>query len=89
MISGSSMLARIASRPPQRAQLLTVTLVGLSGWLYTTDRFWGVEWVEELHSTSADLLLVLAAAHVAGALYASFHHRENLVASMQHGCKRL
>lgn len=70
------------------ALLLNVTLVGVSGWLYTTDRFWGVEWVEELHSTLADLLLVLAAVHVAGALYASFRHRENLVAAMLHGRKR-
>lgn len=70
------------------ALLLTVTLVGVSGWLYTTDRFWGVEWVETLHSTSTDLLLVLAAVHVAGALYASLRHRENLVAAMLHGYKR-
>jgi cytochrome b len=68
--------------------LLTVALVGLSGWLYTTDRFWGVEWVERLHSTLADALLALAAVHVAGAIYASFRHRENLVAAMVHGRKR-
>lgn len=70
------------------ALLLTVTLVGVSGWLYTTDRFWGVEWVETVHSKSADVLLILAAVHVAGAVYASFRHRENLVAAMLHGHKR-
>ena len=68
--------------------LLMVALVGLSGWLYTTDRFWGVAWVERLHSKLADALLVLAGVHVAGALYASFRHRENLVAAMVHGRKR-
>lgn len=62
--------------------------VGVSGWLYTTDRFWGVEWVETLHSILANLLLILAAVHVLGALYASFRHRENLVAAMVHGRKR-
>ena len=68
--------------------LLNVALVSLSGWLYTTDRFWGVEWVETVHSTLADLLLILAAVHVAGAFYASYRHRENLVAAMLHGKKR-
>lgn len=70
------------------ALLLNVALVGLSGWLYTTDRFWGVAWVEALHSTLAYSLLALAAAHVAGALYASYRHRENLLAAMFHGRKR-
>lgn len=70
------------------ALLLNVTLVGMSGWLYTTDRFWGVEWVETLHSKLADLLLLLAGVHVLGALYASFRHRENLIAAMVHGRKR-
>lgn len=69
------------------ALLVTVALVSLSGWLYTTDRFWGVAWVEAVHSLLADALLVLVAVHVAGVLYASWRHRENLVAAMIHGRK--
>ena len=59
-----------------------------TGWLYTTDRYWGVEWVESLHSTLADLLLILAGLHVIGVIVASLRHRENLVAAMLHGRKR-
>jgi cytochrome b len=70
------------------ALLLAVTLVGASGWLYTTDRFWGIEWVERLHSVLADMLLVLAALHVLGVLFSSWRHRENLAAAMIHGRKR-
>lgn len=70
------------------ALLLNAALAGFSGWLYTTDRFWGVEWVETLHSTLADSLLVLAAAHVAGVIFSSWRHRENLLAAMLHGRKR-
>lgn len=70
------------------ALLLVVILVGASGWLYTTDRFWGVAWVERLHLLLADALLVLVALHVAGVLLASFRHCENLVWSMFTGRKR-
>ncbi|MGH8286559.1 MAG: cytochrome b/b6 domain-containing protein [Steroidobacteraceae bacterium] len=70
------------------ALLLDVTLVGFTGWLYTTDRFWGVEWVETLHSTLADVLIALVALHVAGVVFSSLRHRENLVAAMVHGRKR-
>jgi cytochrome b len=69
------------------ALLTTVTLVGASGWLYTTDRFWGVEWVETLHRWLANTLWALVGLHVAGVLYASLRHRENLVAAMLHGRK--
>jgi cytochrome b len=69
--------------------LLAVTAAtGLSGWVYTTDRYWGVEWVETLHSTLADALLVLAALHVLGVVATTLSHRENLVAAMVHGRKR-
>ncbi len=70
------------------ALLLLVALVGASGWLYTTDRYWGVEWVEVLHSTLTNVLLLLIALHVAGVAYTSWRHRQNLVAAMFHGCKR-
>lgn len=69
--------------------LLTVAMVCATGWLYTTDRYWGVEWVETLHRTLSNILLVLIALHVAGVLYASWRHRENLIAAMFHGRKRI
>jgi cytochrome b len=66
---------------------LTALTAG-SGWLYTTDRFWGVAWVDGLHRGSTNALLGAAAVHVAGVLLASWRHRENLVAAMIHGDKR-
>lgn len=68
--------------------LFALMLVDASGWLYTTDRFWGVEWVEKLHTNLTYALLGLIAVHIAGVLYASARHRENLIAAMLHGCKR-
>jgi len=68
--------------------LLTAFGAAASGWLYTTDAYWGVAWVETLHSILADLLLVLAAIHVGGVIVTSFRQHENLVASMLHGRKR-
>ncbi len=68
--------------------LIVIALVGLSGWLYTTDRYWGVEWVGELHGALADALLVLIALHMGGVALASYRYRENLVAAMLHGRKR-
>ena len=68
--------------------LTNVLLVGLSGWLFTTDEYWGVEWVEKLHEALANALLVLIALHLAGVIFTSLRHRENLAAAMVHGRKR-
>jgi cytochrome b len=70
------------------ALLALVALVGFSGWLYTTDRFWGVPWVEELHETLSDILFAFVGLHILGVVYTSVRHRENLVAAMLHGRKR-
>lgn len=70
------------------ALLATVILLGLTGWMQTLDRFWGDEWLEDLHELLADGLLVLIAAHVAGVLLASWRHRENLIFGMISGHKR-
>ena len=68
--------------------LADVLACGFTGWLYTTDTFWGVEWVEELHSALGHAFIPLVLLHVAGAIHASRAHRENLVAAMLHGRKR-
>ena len=70
------------------ALMVGVTVTAGSGWLYTTDRFWGVSWVETLHRVSTNVLLTFVLGHVLGVLYASYHHRENLIGAMFHGRKR-
>ncbi|CAM3617888.1 cytochrome b/b6 domain-containing protein [Paracoccus nototheniae] len=70
------------------ALLLAVTGTALTGWLQTTDAFWGSSAMEEVHEVLATLILVLAALHVTGVLVESLRHRENLILSMLTGTKR-
>ena len=70
------------------ALLTMVALVGFTGWLYTTDRFWGIAWVEDLHKALSDVLFAFVALHILGVLFTSRRHREDLVAAMLHGRKR-
>lgn len=69
------------------ALLTDAVLASFFGWLYTTDRFFGLEWVEMAHTVTGDALPVLLVLHVAGVVFTSWRHRENLVASMVHGKK--
>lgn len=70
------------------ALLAVVLALGASGWLQTTDAFWGEEWLQELHEELAEALLGLAGVHVAAALLMSVVERTNLVAAMVSGIKR-
>jgi cytochrome b len=68
--------------------LLAIALTGFTGWLYTTNTYWGEVWLENLHEGCAIFVLVLVALHVCGVVFTSLHHRENLIAAMIHGRKR-
>ena len=72
---------------------MTLALFGLvlvasfSGWLSTTDRYFGSFWVEAIHSGSANLLIGLVVLHVVGVILSSLLHGENLIRAMITGRK--
>jgi len=70
------------------ALFFCVAGLAATGWLYSTDAFWGDRTVEQIHLDFAWAIVALAALHVAGVVVTGIVHRENLVAAMLHGRKR-
>ena len=68
--------------------LLTTGATVVTGWLLSTDAFWGVTSAQRAHSIVAQGLLVLVFLHLGGVVLASVRHRENLVRAMVFGDKR-
>ncbi|AXA42970.1 cytochrome b/b6 domain-containing protein (plasmid) [Rhizobium leguminosarum] len=60
----------------------------LTGWMTTLDAFWGEKWLERLHGTIANGIMVLAFVHAGAAILESWRHKENLVWSMVTGRKK-
>ncbi len=71
------------------ALLVMLLVVTISGFLMTTDRYWGNAFVEDVHYYSSDVVLVLIGFHVLGVLMSSLLHRENLIVAMITGRKKL
>lgn len=71
------------------ALLITIISIGVSGYMISTDMFFGMEWVENTHKALVKLCLLLIFGHISGVLYASYRHRENLVKSMLTGMKNV
>ncbi|WP_148194960.1 cytochrome b/b6 domain-containing protein [Hyphomicrobiales bacterium] len=77
------------------ASIMMLVLIGLlaatalTGWMTTLDAFWGEKWLEQLHGTIANSIMVLVFIHAGAAIIESWRHRENLVWSMVTGRKKL
>jgi cytochrome b len=70
------------------ALMAAMIATALSGWMMTSDTYFGVDWVENIHSLSAHGMLLLVVIHICGVVLASVRHRENLVKAMITGHKR-
>jgi cytochrome b len=66
---------------------VAVALLGLTGWLYGTDRFWGEAWLDRTHQAIGWSLLGLVVVHIGGVIHTARAQRERLVRSMLTGTK--
>jgi cytochrome b len=69
--------------------IATVTLIAASGFMMTTDTYFGIGWVQELHETAvlwAEISIVL---HVAAVIYESVRSKVNLPLAMLTGIKNI
>ncbi len=70
------------------ALLVLLAISTISGWMQITERFFGVTWVEEVHTYSSNLVIILAVVHVLGVFLMCALQKENLVRAMITGRKR-
>ncbi len=69
------------------ALMALVLALGVTGWLQTTDAFWGDETMEAVHEALANTLVALAVLHAAAAIVMGRLERTNLVKAMVTGVK--
>ena len=84
---------RYIGHNPAGGAMIVVLLVAIagtavSGWLLTTDAFWGSAVLQHVHSLLAHGVLALVVVHLAGVALASLRHHENLARAMVVGVKR-
>lgn len=64
-----------------------VLSLGVTGWMQGTDTYFGEEWLQELHETLANALILLAGLHAAAALVMGRIERVRLIRAMVTGVK--
>jgi cytochrome b len=85
--------ARYVGHNPAGGMMVLALLTGIAataftGWLMTTDTYYGDETMQGIHSLCANGVVVLIIAHLGGVVLASRRHKENLVTAMLTGNKR-
>jgi cytochrome b len=67
----------------------TIAILGATGYMMGTLRFFGIDWVKEAHEIAYDWLLISIALHVAGVIYDSWRTHVPLLRAMIVGKKRI
>ena len=66
---------------------ILVVALGITGFMMGLDRFWGVEWLEELHEASSSVLMLLVAFHFIGLILDSRKFKRKTWLGMFNGKK--
>ncbi len=69
--------------------IFSMLVICISGYLMTTDMFWGVEWPEELHEAFVTWAEISAFIHIAAVLFESYRTKINLPLAMITGYKKI
>jgi cytochrome b len=69
--------------------LAALAAIAISGYLMTTNAFWGVEWVEEVHEAAVSWAEISIVAHIAAVIFESRRTGVNLPRAMVTGYKDL
>lgn len=64
-----------------------VFALGLTGWMMSWDRYWGEEWLEDLHSGISTSLQILILVHLLGIAHDAFHFKRKTWMGMIDGRK--
>ena len=68
--------------------MLVMIATSATGYLQTTDQYFGDETMQKVHDILGNGLLLLVLLHIGGVALASLRHKENLVRAMVTGLKR-
>ncbi len=66
-----------------------VLILGVTGYMMGTIRFFGVEWVEEAHELAFNWLMISIAIHIGGVLFDSWRTGISLIRAVIDGRKRI
>ncbi len=67
----------------------TLLVIGTSGFMMGTVKFFGIAWVEQVHEMAYNWLLLSIAAHILGVIYDTWRSGVPLMQAMLHGRKRI
>ena len=67
--------------------LFTLLAIGVTGYMMTTNAYWGVKWVEEAHELLVGWAEISVVAHIAAVIFESWRTGVNLPRAMVSGVK--
>lgn len=59
--------------------------LGITGFMMGTDKYWGEEWLEDIHSKISDGVMILIGVHLLGVFIDSIRHRRKTWMNMVNG----